>query len=430
MNYKIEKISSWNNTLSSRAKVYYPENIEELKIILSKIRKNKKKYIIKTGGCSYDSKSINPNFDTYVISMKKFNKLIKINKKKGSIYVQAGTLVCDIIKKIKQFNYSLHAVPGGEKISVGGAISANVIGKDSNSKIAAFGDTILKLVVLDSKNRILKISSKNKSFRNYIGSFGTSGIILECEIKLKKIISNNLVLKSKILKNLNEVKKDLKLISDYKYIQIDPFFREKNFAISFFSNYLNLNKNLYKNISLKSMILEKLFFKFSGYFINNFTWRIFYSLFFYFNKLKSETIDLHNFHYPSKYKHLIPLAFKRGINDYEILINKNFIYNMGKIIKILKKNKLFPIYIVVKKLYKSKKKYYYQFNRDGIAVAISLKKDKNEKLFFEFVKREVKKNNFKINLSKTDRFFLNKIPKNQLFMSLYKQKIFNNGLSR
>ena len=178
------------------------------------------------------------------------------------------------------------------------------------------------------------------------------------------------------------------------------------------------------------MILEKLFFKFSGYFINNFTWRIFYSLFFYFNKLKSETIDLHNFHYPSKYKHLIPLAFKRGINDYEILINKNFIYNMGKIIKILKKNKLFPIYIVVKKLYKSKKKYYYQFNRDGIAVAISLKKDKNEKLFFEFVKREVKKNNFKINLSKTDRFFLNKIPKNQLFMSLYKQKIFNNGLSR
>ena len=325
MNYKIEKISSWNNTLSSRAKVYYPENIEELKIILSKIRKNKKKYIIKTGGCSYDSKSINPNFDTYVISMKKFNKLIKINKKKGSIYVQAGTLVCDIIKKIKQFNYSLHSVPGGEKISVGGAISANVIGKDSNSKIAAFGDTILKLVVLDSKNRILKISSKNKSFRNYIGSFGTSGIILECEIKLKKIISNNLVLKSKILKNLNEVKKDLKLISDYKYIQIDPFFREKNFAISFFSNYLNLNKNLYKNISLKSMILEKLFFKFSGYFINNFTWRIFYSLFFYFNKLKSETIDLHNFHYPSKYKHLIPLAFKRGINDYEILINKNFI---------------------------------------------------------------------------------------------------------
>ena len=59
------------------------------------------------------------------------------------------------------------------------------------------------------------------------------GIIIEVKIKTKEIISNNLLLETKILKSIKEVDKELKKKDEYKYIQIDPFFR-KNFEIHFF----------------------------------------------------------------------------------------------------------------------------------------------------------------------------------------------------
>ena len=60
-------------------------------------------------------------------------------------------------------------------------------------------------------------------------------------------------------------------------------------------------------------------------------------------------MDLHNYHYSSKYKHLIPLTCRNGLVDYEILIKKNFNKKIRKIISLIKKQNLIPIYIVVKK---------------------------------------------------------------------------------
>ena len=124
---------------------------------------------------------------------------------------------------------------------------------------------------------------------------------------------------------------------------------------------------------------------------------------------------------------MVPLICRGGLYDYEILIKKNFSKSMKKIVNFLKENELWPIYIVIKKIYKSKNKFFYQFNENGYAVAISLnKKNFNNykiKLLINFIKNE----NFKINLSKTDELFINKISKkNNLFLSLYKKMIIKN----
>tara|TARA_Y100000590_G_scaffold65118_1_gene70322 strand:+ start:11544 stop:12860 length:1317 start_codon:yes stop_codon:yes gene_type:complete len=429
---QVKNIRSWNNTYSKKAKTLYPKNVFDLKKIMNFLKKEKKNYIIKTGECSYDGKSITENFNTYVISLKKLDKVIKINKKRGIVSVQSGAIISDIIKLLKGDNLTLFSVPGGERISVGGAISANAIGKDSSKTIGSFGDSIESLCVLSEKNEIIKLRKNSKKLKYYIGSFGLSGIILEAELKTKKMKSPNLLLKSRILNDMFEVENELKKVSDYKYIQLDPFFRKKNFAIVFSANSTNHSNKIYQFINLKKYFYEKMFFKLSSYFINFFTWRIFYKLFFVFNKNKNHYVDIHNFHYSSKYKHMLPLIANNGINDYEILIKKDFIKNMEIIINYLKKKKLYAVYIIMKKIYKSKKKFFYQFNDNGYAVAIALKKDKNQKDVSFFFKNLIKKKNIKINLSKTDNFLINKIPKrNNLFMSKYKKMVLkNNGLSR
>ena len=105
---------------------------------------------------------------------------------------------------------------------------------------------------------------------------------------------------------------------------------------------------------------------------------------------------------------------------------------MIKIFNFLRQNKLIPIYIIVKKTFKSKKKFFYQFNDNGYAVAISLDQQKIDKslrnLFYKFISNQ----KLKLNLSKSDEQLL-KITdiKNNLFMSLYKKMILdNNELSR
>ena len=427
---EVKKINSWNLTYSQKATIIYPANLKELKKIIKILKKIKKNFTIRTGKCSYDSKSISSDKNGIIISLRKFNKIIHVNEKKKVVSVESGAKVSDVIYRLKKSNLTLFSVPGGENISIGGAIAANVIGKDSNQSFASFGDSIKYLKIISYKGVIKELSSKSAKFNKYIGSFGMFGIILEAKIKLKKIISNNLLMQTKILKNIDEVEIELKKRDEYKYIQIDPFFRKSNFAAVFKGNYVKSAENNYKKKNLEANFFEILLFKISSFFINFITWKLFYKIFFLLNRNKKKFIDIHNFHYKSKYKHLVPLICKNGLIDYEILIKKKFSHSFLEIQNFLASNNLVPIYIIVKKLFKSKKKFFYSFNNNAYSIAISfrlnnLKDEKKNK--FELL---LKKRKLLLNLSKTDSKFIEKTKEicskeNKVFMSLYKKMLIN-----
>ena len=431
-NFDVEtkKINSWNLTYSQKATIIYPENLKELKEIIKILKKIKKSFTIRTGKCSYDSKSIPSDENGIIISLKKFNKIIHVNKKKKIVLVEAGAKVSDVIYYLKKNNLALFSVPGGDNISIGGAISANAIGKDSNQLFGAFGDTIKYIKVISYEGVVKKLDSNSKKFNKYIGSFGMFGIILEAKIKAKKIKSNNLLIETKVLKNITEIKKELKKSNEYKYVQIDPFFRKRNFAVIIKGDYSNNFKDTYKRKNLKANFFEIFLFKISSFFINFITWKIFYKIFFVLNKNKKKIIDIHNFHYNSKYKHMVPLICKGGLVDYEILIQKNFNQLFLEIKDFITQNNLIPIYIIVKKLFKSKKKFFYSFNNNAYSMAISfgLNNLKNEnKNKFELL---LKKRKLVLNLSKTDSKFIKKtkeiyFQENKIFMSLYKKMLMN-----
>ncbi len=427
---QIEKISSWNLIYTRKALVIYPNNLKELQFVIKLLKKEKKNFSIRTGKCAYDSKSMPSNENGMVVSLKKFDQIIQINKKKETILLQAGVKVSEAVYVLKKYNSTLYSVPGGEHISIGGAIAANTIGKDSNKSFSSFGDSIKYLKIISYNGTIKKLKQNSKEFKKFIGSFGMFGMILEAEIKTKRIISNNLLVETKILKNTKEIEKELKKKTEYKYIQVDPFFRKDHLAVVFNANYIKNFEDNYKNKNFESNIIEKLFFKLASIFINSFTWKIFYKIFFKLNNNKKFCVDIHNFHYSSKYKHMIPLICNGMLLDYEILIKNNFKGVFVDIKNLVQKYNLKPIYIIIKKIFKSKKKFFYSFNDNGYALAISfsskdisnLKKSKFEEL--------LKKRKLLLNLSKTDSEFVKKVKKinskeNKVFMSLYKKMLVN-----
>ena len=317
-----KEISSWDRQYQKKVKITYPKNFKELKSIIFYLKKEKNSYIIRTGECSYNSKSMPGNDNTYVISLKNFNKIISVNKK--TIEVEAGTLIRDIVKKIKIKKLSLHSIPGGSEISIGGAISANVIGKDSNPTYACFGDAIESLDILKENGSIIRIKKNEKNFYKYIGAFGFSGIILAAKLQVKKLKSQNLRLETHLINNINDLVKELKKKSDYKFVHLDPFFRKDSFGLVIKASQVSINKNYYNFKNLKPNRLEKKIFDFSSYFLNGFILRLIYRIFFFKNKNLNQIVDIHNFHYQNKYTHLVPRLSKQYLCDYEILIKKEY----------------------------------------------------------------------------------------------------------
>ena len=426
--YKL--IRSWNLTYSQKAWIIYPSKVKEILDIIKFTKKTGMSFSIRTGECSYDSKSISLGDKNMIISLKKFNKIIKINNRNKIVSVQAGTKISEVIYHLKKKKLTLYSIPGGENISIGGAISANVIGKDSSKLFGSFGDSIKYLKIISYSGKIREFTNNSKEFYKYVGSFGMFGIILEAKIKAKRIISNNLSLNTKILKNIKEVNDELKIKDEYKYIQIDPFFRKKNFALVFNANFTGKNKNIYKNINLRANFFEKFLFKISSYFINSLTWKLFYTFFFQINDGRERYIDIHNFHYGSKYKHMIPLICRKSLVDYEVLVKKNLCKEFSKIQKFIKNNNIMPIYIIIKKLFKSKKKSFYNFNNNGYSIAISFDLRNLSKLKKNNLNSLFKRKKLLLNLSKTDSEFIVKKKEicsnnNKIFMSLYKKKMIN-----
>ena len=420
---KNEVISSWNRNYTQEAKVFYPKNILDIQNLLKEIKKKKLLYIIKTGKCSYDSKSIISDIQTLVISLKNFNKIYTI--KNNSVVIESGALIQDILKNIKNKNYTLYSIPGGDKISLGGAISANVIGKDSNKNFASFGDAVSELNIINNNGSIIKLKKKG-DLKNFIGAFGHNGIIVSAKLILKKTKSQNVLVATKIINNVDSIIDFFNQNHELRYIQLDPFFRKKNFGIGFSAKSIS-DKNIYfKKINLLSNNIERIFIKLFSIFIIPSIWKIFYKIFFYLNKNKTQKLDLHNFHYNSKYKHLIPLLTKKNLTEFEIMIHNNFKKNIIDLINIIKKNNLLSYYIVVKKLYKSKNSYTYKFNNDGYSFAFAFDSKslnfKAKKNILDFLK----KRKLSLNLTKTDEFFINlkrNHKKNIFFMSLYKKML-------
>ena len=442
MNIELNKIDSefkivksWNLTYKKKSLIYYPKDKNQLKNILKNIKKNNLTFSIKTGNCSYDGKSINLGEKNVIISLKKFDKLIYANKNK--IKVQSGAKLKDILLDLKNNNLTMFAIPGGEHITVGGAISANVIGKDSDKKFGSFGDSIESISVMFYDGSIKKLKKSSKKFSLFVGSFGIFGIILDAEIKVRKIKSNNLKLSSFKIKKISEIKYFIDKKADYKYIQINPFFSENNIGILFQANYIANNDNLFKEKNFNIFFYDIIFFRIISRFMINYFWKFFYIIFTFINKKKSYTIDLHNFYFSSKYKHMVPYLCKKGLLDYEILVKNNIIKTLFEIRKILKDNNFYPIYFIIKKLYKSKKNYFYSFNDNGYSMAIAFDQNslKNEKK--EIFENFLKKKKFKINICKTDslisenfikkykKFFYKKQKNN--FMSIFKNSIQKKG---
>lgn len=150
MSLQTNYYTNWGKNIFIKTKIYYPENIDELKKLIKK-----KNFIIAGNQRSFGDAAFNKK---NIISLKKFNKIKYFETKKGLIEIESGKLLIDILKIVIKNGWFVPVTPGTKYVTFGGMISNNVHGK--NSKNNYLRNYITEITLINGNNKIIKCSKK------------------------------------------------------------------------------------------------------------------------------------------------------------------------------------------------------------------------------------------------------------------------------
>jgi len=174
--------SAWGNFPIKLGELVTLETVKEIQSFLS----YKKPFIPVGNFKSYGDCALN---DTMV----KFDpvKTIKINRQEQTAIVSANVLIGDLIQKTLPMGLFPVVVPGTKFVTIGGAISADIHGKNHHID-GCFSDHVLsfKIITIDGRTVLCDAKKNQELWKLTCGGMGLTGIIISAKLKLKKVNSS------------------------------------------------------------------------------------------------------------------------------------------------------------------------------------------------------------------------------------------------
>ena len=406
MNLIKKKINSWALLQKLNCNIVYPKNIKELKEVLNYAKKNDLSVIAMGHGCSYGDLFMHSK--GIIINFKNLNKIINFNSHNNTLLVEPGISISQVNQFLFNKNLTINSIPSNFEITVGGAVSNNVYGKDSYN-VGYFSNNVNKITFINDNldTKTLSKEDNRDEFEKFIGSIGLLGIIIEIEIIGSELKSQYLNSKNHYLNNFDEFfkfqqKMNLKEIPFCSF-KVDPFSKNEKFGRvcvttynwDFTSTKDNLKKirdvNLYKKITLfgfifylsrkKYNLIKKSVFSIGALVSNRYVWKILHIVSFLYFKINDKKIgklhilDLYNNNNFTNHN----ILFKpRGFYFFQISIPIRIYYSVvTKLLKILQRDKNEPFMCQIMML-PGRKDFIYEMG-DHVSITIPLPKKKNKK---------------------------------------------------
>jgi decaprenylphospho-beta-D-ribofuranose 2-oxidase len=122
------------------------------------------------------------------VSITQLKEVIHFDDKQGTIECQTGILLSEILELIVPHGFFLPVSPGTKFITLGGAIAADIHGKNHH-KEGAISSHVLAFELMNAGGTKVLCSQETNSdlFWSTFGAMGTTGIIVSAKIKLLPI---------------------------------------------------------------------------------------------------------------------------------------------------------------------------------------------------------------------------------------------------
>ena len=176
------------------------------------------------------------NDQNVLLDMSGMNRIVNFDNDAGTVTVEPGARLVDVFHECHHLGWTIPASPTDSTISVGGALGANVNGKDS-WRVGNFGDQVLQLKVVTAAGELLTIDRENNAdlFMAVIGGMGLLALVVEVTLKLQKVPSPYLDINITAADNVDDLiskLQEIKTRSDFIVVWIDTYAKRKNLGRS------------------------------------------------------------------------------------------------------------------------------------------------------------------------------------------------------
>ena len=170
----------WQNKSCHPAGYYEPRNTEELAEIVRAANAQNQK--VKAVGSGHSWSDV-PCTNGYMISLKKFNKILEIDVKNQTVTAQSGVQVYQLIDAIKQYDLALSTLGSICEQTLAGALATGTHGTSLFQ--GGLASTVVELELVDGLGQVIKCSKQlsTETFAASLIGIGVLGIVTQITIQ-------------------------------------------------------------------------------------------------------------------------------------------------------------------------------------------------------------------------------------------------------
>jgi decaprenylphospho-beta-D-ribofuranose 2-oxidase len=174
-------LSGWGGYPAIETTIAAPQSREAIRIAAAR----DEGLIARGNGRSYGDAAIGSQ---RTLSTLKLDRMRAFDAKAAILTIEAGALLSDVIATFGPRGYFPFVVPGTKHVTIGGAIAADVHGKNHH-RDGGFGNYVESLVLVTTGGQTIRTSRVENAelFDATIGGMGLTGIIIEAQLRLRPI---------------------------------------------------------------------------------------------------------------------------------------------------------------------------------------------------------------------------------------------------
>ena len=171
-------VTSFDGTERSEVDLFLPDRYRTLEALL-----RERPVGIRGSGLSYCLASTGDGATT--ISSAAFDRILGFDEAEGTVRVEAGITVGDVLRFAVDHDRYLPVLPGHPAISIGGCVACNIHGKTQRST-GNFGEHVVALTLIHPDHGTIVCSADENAalFELTIGGFGLTGYIADVTLAL------------------------------------------------------------------------------------------------------------------------------------------------------------------------------------------------------------------------------------------------------
>ncbi len=175
------KLSGWGRYPVLEARMHRPRSVEALRQLVV----SEPSLIARGNGRAYGDSAINTSA---TVETRHINRMISFDPASGQLIAEAGVLLGDIIAAFLPRGWFLMVTPGTKFVTLGGAIAADVHGKNHHRE-GSFRSCVDWIDVMgpDGQSRRCSPHDDAALFDHTLGGMGLTGIILRAAIRLRPV---------------------------------------------------------------------------------------------------------------------------------------------------------------------------------------------------------------------------------------------------